>query len=260
MNRRRRHLLWLPLVLLSVCAGQDQPDIVDTIKRLEGNLPEIRQAADQLARYAPIVKGIGLAILLLGIVAGALSQMESPSKRLKATGWVVGILISTLTAFSSFYFVMDHKTLRFLAQDGRNVAKAIEEDINSYQRALGLNTPEAKTAAGKYLQTIARRQQRLQELEHQAQSGGQTLNVNKEIQFVVPLSTSAARGLPPERGGWFSVYAAEQPGWITKPPYDQYRIGVVGVGAASTAVGAEEAARYNAMETLAAQLRARLPT
>ncbi len=250
-------LWWLPLVVLGACWGQEQPEI----KGIERNLPEILQAADQLARYAPIVKAIGLVVGMLGLVAGAIGHMQSPTKWHQAAGWTVGIVISALTFVSSFYFVLDHKTLRFLAQDARDVADRVKDDVEQYRSALtAQNSRTAGQRAGNLLRDVARNQQKLQELEQRAREGGHTLRVNLQIPFVAPVNDSAGIWPRPAPGGWMSAFAAEnRPDWLLKPPYDQYRVGVVGTAAASTSTGAVEAARYNAMEALARQLRARQP-
>jgi len=249
--------LWLPLVLLGVCWGQEQPDI----KRLEQNLPEIQQAAKELARYAPIVKVIGLVVGVLGLVAGAIGQMQSQTKWHKAAAWAVGIVISALTFVSSYYFVLDHKTLSFLAQDAQSVVEAIKDKVGQYRQALKVqNSPTEARRANNLLREIARNQQKLQEMEQQTREGGHTLRVDKYISFVAPVNDSAGIWPRPAPGGWMSAYAAEnEPEWLSKPPYDQYRVGVVGVAAASTSAGAVEAARYNAMVAMARQLRVRQP-
>ena len=233
------------------------------LKEIEANLPLIVTAAGKLESYARDALAIAFAIGLLGLCSAAIAQLAKEPKWPVTT---VGVIIGCLTLINSMLLVFDNKTLNGLAREATDTVEALVGDFKSYF-ALFSNaavppplSPGDRLEAEGYLQHVARLQLDLTALEARANEGGYTLKVNKKLQLIRETHSVGATENPkpalwmPFLDGSVAVAAQQKDAWLTAPPYDANRIGVVGVGGCSTATAAREMARYNAIESVARDL------
>ena len=232
------------------------------LNEIVANLPLVVVEAGRLERYAWEALAVALTIGLLGLCSAAAGQL---AKAPKVPVTAVGVVIGGLTLFNSTVLVFDYKTLNGLAREARDIVQALTGQSDQYRVLVGQNgtdplSPDSRVVAEEHLQNVAHLQQDLTALEARANEGGYTLRVNKKLQKIRETRTVGAIENPkplvwmPLFDGPVALAAQQKPDWLTAAPYDVNRIGVVGIGGCSTATGAREMARYNAIESVARDL------
>lgn|SRR5262249_38158266 len=213
LSRVSLALVILSLIVPSICLAQGS----DEASQLRTLLHKGEVQVEKWEKTASTIIALTVLVGVLGIVAGALQK--SSSNWCKIATVIVGLCISALTLVLNTAFSADHRQLRRLAVEGREIITDLDLMISS-------GIPKDEESHRAWLDVFQKRLHQLLELGKESYPTSARLEVLPTI---------------------YAQSAGKKPDWISKPPNDPADLYFLGIGDDPSLQKAREISRDNAV-------------